>query len=189
MTTEREETPTAEPVGEETPESVEALKAFLEDERAKARQFYGNWQRAAADYQNFKRRVEEERSELSRFANAALVINLLPIVDDFERAFVNIDPHVAGLNWVDGVRQIQKKLVSLLEVMGVSEIQADGELFDPALHEAVSQGPGEENRVIAVAQKGYRLGDKVLRPSMVVVGNGTGSGQVTGDSGQPGTID
>ena len=172
MTTEREETPTADPAGAETPDTVDALKALLDDERAKAQQFFGNWQRAAADFQNFKRRIEDERSETARFANAALVINLLPIVDDFERAFTNIDPHVAGLNWVDGVRQIHKKLQSLLEVMGVNEIPADGELFDPALHEAVSQGPGEESRVIAVAQKGYRLGDKVLRPSMVVVGNG-----------------
>jgi len=174
MTTEREDTPTVDPAGAETPDTVDALKALLDDERAKSQQFYGNWQRAAADYQNFKRRVEEERSETARFANAALVINLLPIIDDFERAFTNIDPTVAGLNWVDGVRQIHKKLASLLEVMGVSEIAADGELFDPALHEAVSQGPGEENRVIAVAQKGYKLGEKVLRPSMVVVGTGEG---------------
>jgi molecular chaperone GrpE len=90
---------------------------------------------------------------------------------------VNIDPAVAGLNWVDGVKQIQKKLTSLLEVMGVSEIPADGQPFDPAVHEAISQGPGEEGHVIAVAQKGYKLGDRVLRPSMVVVGSGTGRTQ------------
>ena len=100
------------------------------------------------------------------------MINLLPILDDFDRAFVNIDPAVAGLNWVDGVKQIQKKLQALLEAMSVSEIAADGLPFDPAVHEAISQGPGEEGRVIAVAQKGYKLGDRVLRPSMVVVGDG-----------------
>jgi molecular chaperone GrpE len=173
MTTEREETPTADPAGApDFPDTIDGLKALLDDERAKGQAYFQNWQRAAADYQNFKRRVEEERSETARFANAALVINLLPIVDDFERAFVNIDPAVAGLNWVDGVKQIQKKLIALLEVMGVSEIAADGETFDPALHEAISQGPGEEGRVIAVAQKGYKLGDRVLRPSMVVVGTG-----------------
>jgi molecular chaperone GrpE len=173
MTMEREEAVTGEtPVDE--PDTVEGLKALLEDEREKAERHFQNWQRAAADYQNFKRRVEEERSETARFANAALVINLLPIVDDFERAFVNIDPAVAGLNWVDGVRQIQKKLTSLLEVMGVSEISADGEQFDPAVHEAISQAPGEEGRIVAVAQKGYKLGDRVIRPAMVVVGSGTG---------------
>jgi len=173
MTMDRDDTPAAQEASPETPDTVEALKTLLEDERQKSQAYYGHWQRAAADYQNFKRRVEEDRGEATRFANAALVINLLPIVDDFERAFTNIDPAVAGLNWVDGVRAIHKKLQSLLEVMGVSEIAADGEVFDPALHEAISQAPGEENRIVAVAQKGYRLGDRVVRPSMVVVGNGT----------------
>ena len=171
MTTDREDTPTADPP-DSAPSTIEGLKALLDEERQKAQSFYASWQRAAADYQNFKRRVEEERGEATRFANAALVINLLPIVDDFERAFTNIDPAVAGLNWVDGVRAIQKKMQHLLEFMGVTEIPADGEMFDPASHEAISQGPGEEGRVIAVAQKGYQLGDRVVRPAMVVVGNG-----------------
>lgn len=174
MTTERDETPTIEPADPSSPDTVDALKALLDDERQKSQSYYANWQRAAADYQNFKRRVEEDRGEATRFANAALVINLLPIVDDFERAFTSLDPAVAGLNWVDGVKAIQKKMQGLLEFMGVTEIAADGEQFDPALHEAISQAPGEENRVIAVAQKGYRLGDRVVRPAMVVVGSGTG---------------
>jgi molecular chaperone GrpE len=175
MTADREETPTADaagPAANSPAETVEALKALLDEERQKSQSFYASWQRAAADYQNFKRRVEEDRGEATRFANAALVINLLPIVDDFERAFTNIDPAVAGLNWVDGVRAIQTKMQHLLEFMGVTEIAADGEAFDPALHEAISQAPGEEGRIIAVAQKGYRLGDRVVRPAMVVVGSG-----------------
>ncbi len=178
MTMDRDETPTADPI-EQAPDSlpnnVEGLKALLDDECAKTQMYFTNWQRAAADHQNFKRRVEEERSETARFASAALIINLLPIVDDLDRAFINIDPTVAGLNWVDGVRQVQKKLLNLLQMMGVTEINADGETFDPAIHEAVSQGPGEENRVVAVAQKGYRLGDRVVRPAMVVVGKGSGA--------------
>lgn len=173
--------PGADTPSSELPSDADALKALLEEEREKSQRHFANWQRAAADHQNFKRRVEEERSETARFANVATILNLLPIVDDFDRAFVNIDPTVAGLNWVDGVRAIQKKLQQLLEVMGVTEIAADGEVFDPALHEAVSQGPGEENRVVAVAQKGYRLGDRVVRPSMVVVGNGTGQAGSTGE--------
>lgn len=176
MTMDRDDAPIADPEregAEEAPDTVTGLKALLDDERAKSQAHFQNWQRAAADYQNFKRRVEEERSDTARFANAALVINLLPILDDFDRAFVNIDPAVAGLNWVDGVKQIQKKLQALLEVMGVSEIPADSQRFDPAVHEAISQGPGEEGRVIAVAQKGYKLGDRILRPTMVVVGDGS----------------
>jgi molecular chaperone GrpE len=183
MTTEREENETDTPTESQEDTTarievtdVESLKAALEDEREKAQTYMQNWQRAAADFQNYKRRVEDERSEMARLANAALIINLLPLGDDFERAFTNIDAHVAGLTWVDGIRLIQRKLQAIIEMAGVTEIAADGETFDPALHEAVSQGPGEENKVIAVVQKGYRLGDRVIRPAMVVVGAGEGSG-------------
>jgi molecular chaperone GrpE len=188
MTMERDDAPRVEssPAGDpgtgDLPGSVEALKTLLEDEREKSLRHFTNWQRAAADYQNFKRRVEEERSETARIANITLIINLLPIVDDFDRAFMNIDPTVAGLNWVEGVRQVQKKLHNLLEMMGVSEISADGEPFDPSVHEAVSQAPGEENRVVAVAQKGYKLGERVIRPAMVVVGNGSEKRVTGGES-------
>jgi molecular chaperone GrpE len=81
---------------------------------------------------------------------------------------------------VDGIRLIHRKFQALLEMVGVEEIQADGQTFDPAQHEAVSQGPGDENKVIAVVQKGYRLGDRVIRPAMVVVGQGGGAADGAG---------
>jgi molecular chaperone GrpE len=170
MTTERED----EMTQAETPETVEVLKAQLEEEREKAQSFYGSWQRAAADFQNFKRRVEEERSETARLASAALVINLLPIMDDLERALNTVDAHLAGLTWVDGIRLIHRKFQAVMEMTGVQEIEADGRMFDPSQHEAVSQAPGDEGKVVAVVQKGYRLGDRVIRPAMVVVGTGEG---------------
>ena len=157
---------------DELPNDIDSLKALLEDERQKSQSFMASWQRAAADYQNYKRRVEEERSETARFASAALIINLLPMIDDLERALMNVDTHLAGLTWVDGIRLIHRKFQAVLEMTGVQEIEADGETFDPSLHEAVSQGPGEENKVMAVVQKGYKLGDRVIRPAMVVVGDG-----------------
>ncbi len=173
MTTYGEDEPTIqEAPAENSGDSVESLRAQLEDEREKAQGFMQSWQRAAADYQNFKRRVEEERSETARFANAALIINLLPLLDDIDRALQNVDTHLAGLTWVDGIRLIHRKFQALIEMAGVEEINADGETFDPALHEAVAQAPGEENKVISVVQKGYRLGDRVVRPAMVVVGHG-----------------
>jgi len=175
MTTEREENAEAPETEAALPDDLEKLKALLEDERGKAQSYMQNWQRAAADYQNFKRRVEEERTEAARFANAALVINLLPLADDLERALMNVDTHLAGLTWVDGIRLILRKFQAVLEMSGVEEIRADGETFDPARHEAVSQGPGEDGKVIAVVQKGYRLGERVIRPAMVVVGHGAGA--------------
>ena len=95
MTTEREEQEMT-PNEAATADDIDALRAQLEDERQKAQSYMQNWQRAAADYQNFKRRVEEERSENARFAQAALIINLLPIIDDFDRALETVDASLAG---------------------------------------------------------------------------------------------
>ncbi len=168
MTTEREQDATDAPAADD----IDAVKAQLDEERQKAQSYYASWQRAAADYQNFKRRVEEERSETARFANAALIINMLPLLDDLDRALKNVDAHLAGLTWVDGIRLIHRKFQALVEMAGVEEIDADGQTFDPAQHEAVSQAPGEDGKVVAVVQKGYKLGDRVIRPAMVVVGQG-----------------
>jgi molecular chaperone GrpE len=143
----------------------------VEGLREKADQYYKNWQRSAADFINYKRRVEQERGESARFASAALVINLLPVYDDLERAVSTVDANLAGLNWVQGIVAIQRKFQNLLQAMGVSEIEASEAAFDPALHEAVARQPGPEGKVLAVVQKGYRLNDRVIRPAMVVVGS------------------
>lgn len=143
---------------------------------AKADEYHRNWQRSAADFINYKRRVEQERGEMARLASAALIINILPIYDDLDRAAHNVDANLAGLNWVQGVIAIQKKFGSLLESMGVSEVSAEGQQFDPSLHEAVGRQPGEEGKVLHVVQKGYQLGDRVIRPAMVIVGEGSAGG-------------
>jgi molecular chaperone GrpE len=153
----------------------------LAAEREKAETYYKNWQRSAADFINYKRRVESERGETARFASAALVINLLPVYDDLERAVSTVDAHLAGLNWVQGIVAIQRKFWNMLSAMGVSEVAASGETFDPARHEAVGKQPGDEGKVLHVLQKGYLLGDRVIRPAMVIVGD---RGQVTGDREQ-----
>ena len=142
----------------------------LAAEREKAETYYKNWQRAAADFANFKRRTEQEKTESSRLMSAALVINLLPVYDDFDRAVSSIDANLAGLNWVQGVVAIHQKFGRLLDAMGVTEIQAAGQDFDPARHEAVGRQPGEEGKVLHVVQKGYQVQDKVIRPAMVIVG-------------------
>jgi molecular chaperone GrpE len=158
---------------QETQAEEKPLAAQLEEEREKAQTYLANWQRAAADYQNLKRRVEQERGEIAQLANAALIINLLPLMDDIERALDNVDSRLAGLTWLDGIRLIYRKFQALLEVNGVTEIPAHGERFDPNVHEAVMFGDGEDGKVTNVIQKGYKLGDRVLRPAMVVVGQGS----------------
>ena len=156
------------------PDDIESLRTRLAQEQEKAQSYHASWQRAAADYQNFKRRVEEERSEVGRLANAALVINLLPLIDDLERALRTVDTKLAGLTWIDGIWLIYRKFQAVLENAGVKEIEADGRPFDPKVHEAISEAPGEEGKVVSVVQKGYLLGDRVVRPAMVVVGRGGG---------------
>jgi molecular chaperone GrpE len=81
------------------------------------------------------------------------------------------------MTWLDGIRLIQRKFHAILEMNGVTEIEADGQDFDPNIHEAVTFGEGEENKVISVVQKGYRLGGRVLRPALVVVGRRQQGGQ------------
>jgi len=161
--------PTApEPGGEQAPGvPTDDLAA----EREKAETYYKNWQRSAADFVNFKRRVEQERSETARLGIAAMVINILPIFDDLDRAVGSVDANLAGLNWVQGVSAIHQKFGRLLEAMGVKEIEAAGKPFDPSCHEAVGKQPGEDGKVLYVVQKGYELQGKVIRPAMVIVGS------------------
>jgi len=157
---------------EEVAEDIESLKKALAEEKAKAENYLANWQRAQADFVNFKRRAEQEKSEITKFANAMLILNLLPILDDLERAFNSISPKLAGLTWVDGIRLIYRKLQTVLQAQGLQEIKALGQPFDPHLHEAVMDEEGEEGMVIEEVQKGYKFQDRVIRPSMVVVGKG-----------------
>jgi len=169
--------PDAEPPSAR-PEPVEgrAPEPSAEEQLARAREdaqkYLGNWQRAEADFQNYKKRVEQERDENRRFASAALVMNILPILDDLERALMSVDAHLAGLTWLDGVRLIYRKLQLILENAGVSAIEVEGQQFDPRYHEAVMHADGPEGMVLAEVQRGYKLHDRVLRPAMVVVGKG-----------------
>jgi molecular chaperone GrpE len=154
------------------PQTLEDAKTLLQKEKEEAQRFLANWQRAEADFVNYKRRVEQERAEAGRLANAALIINVLPVLDDLERALASLNIQLVGLTWFDGIRLIYRKLQLVLENAGVTQIEAEGQPFDPRFHEAVMYGEGEEGKVVAEVQRGYKLHDRVLRPAMVVVGKG-----------------
>jgi molecular chaperone GrpE len=127
------------------------------------------WKRTAADFDNFRKRVTREREELVTLANERLVKELLPILDDLERALVAASEHEEA-RLEEGVRLVHRALGSLLERNGVKEIDTVG-AFDPHVHEALLAQPSEaeEGSVIDVVQKGYTLGDRVVRPARVVV--------------------
>jgi len=164
-----EPTTEEEPIAEEEPESLEEA---LAEAKHKVEEYLANWQRTQADFVNYKRRNEQERQEFGKFANSQLILSLLPVLDDLERAFESATPQVARLKWVEGIRLIDRKLRAALEAHGVSQIKALGEPFDPNLHEAAMHSKGEEGIVVQELQKGYMLHDRVIRPSRVVVGNG-----------------
>jgi len=161
---------TVEPIAEIG--NIETLKQALANEKEKAESNLAGWQRAQADFANYKRRTEQELQEIGKLANANLVLNLLPVLDDFERALNNAPENRADVTWVDGIKLINRKLQGALETMGLSQIKALGEPFDPNIHEAVMQAKGKEGIVIEELEKGYMFKDKIIRPTKVVVGSG-----------------
>lgn len=153
-------------------EDIDCLKEQLTEANSRADSYLANWQRTQADFVNFRRRAEQEREESTKFSNAMLILNILPVLDDLERALLNVPREIAGLTWMEGVHLIYRKLQMVLENAGLSEIRTTGEKFDPNLHEAIMYGEGEEGVVVSEVQKGYRLYDRVIRPALVVVGQG-----------------
>ncbi len=153
---------------------VAELAARLAQAEAQAAEYKDQWLRATADYKNFKRRADTERGELIRSAGAGLLLKLLPVVDDFDRAIANIPPEVAETAWWGGTQLIAQKLRTLLESEGVKPIEVQGQDFDPNVHEAVlyEESEGQDGKVVAELQRGYKLYERVLRPAMVKVGRG-----------------
>ena len=169
---EAEETINNETEPEVAEEDIETIKKALAEEQEKAEGYLANWQRAQADFVNYKKRIEQDREEFSKFANSTLILSLLPVLDDLERASAAIPRRQDKLPWAEGIRLVERKLRTSLEAQGLTPIKAAGEPFDPNYHEAVRQDKGAEGMVIEEVRRGYMLHDKVLRPTMVVVGNG-----------------
>jgi len=151
------------------------LKDELEKVQTKAAEYLDGWQRARADLSNYRKRVEKDQAEYSKVATSALIFRLLPVLDDFQRAFQTLPSNLRGLTWIDGIALIERKFNAILEAEGLTSIEAVNQSFDPTLHEAVMSEEStedEDGQVIAELQKGYKLHDRVLRPAMVKVAKG-----------------
>lgn len=150
------------------------LRRRLEEAEAQVAEHKDQWLRSVAEFKNYKRRTETERADMIKKAGSSVLLKLLPVVDDFERAADNVPEEIANHPWWSGTHLIGQKLQTLLESEGVTPIEAVGEEFDPNIHEAVmyEEAEGQDNKVIAELQKGYRLHERVLRPAMVKVGKG-----------------
>lgn len=164
-------------------ESLESLPASVADElqvlkdrlglvEQEAAESKAGWQRTAADFQNFRRRTEQQREETLGLANESLLRKLLVVADDFDRAMAQMPPDLVKLGWVEGIWAIDRKLRQLLDSEGLTPIEAEGRPFDPREHEAIAHEETTEvpdGVVLSEVQRGYRIRDRVLRPAMVTV--------------------
>ena len=150
-------------------EDLEERAAQLEKERD---EYLADLQRVAADFENYRKRVAREQENLAARAHERLVKELLPVLDDMERALRAAEEHEEA-TLEEGVRLVHRELEEALAKEGLTEIEANGK-FDPHVHEALLSQPSaaEDGAIIEVLQKGYRLGDRVLRPARVVISQG-----------------
>ncbi len=154
-------------------EDSEEVSPELEEALREKEQFRNLAQRVQADFINYKHRMEEGRKEIEKFAKSELLLKVLSIVDDFQRALSHLPQEDMPPQWLEGIQLIQRKLQSFLGTEGVKKIEALGFDFNPEEHEAVfyeETSNNEEGKVISVVRDGYKLHDRVLRPAQVSVG-------------------
>lgn len=162
----------AEEAAVEEVSEVERLREELEQARAEAEEYLDGWRRAQAEFANYKKRQRAEQAKISEFANAGLLRKLLPVLDDFDRAIATMPEALHKLSWSQGLLMVRRMLEAVLESEGVEVVETEGEAFDPHYHEAVTHEEVEgyeDGEVIGEVQKGYVLGDRVLRPALVRV--------------------
>lgn len=152
-------------------QEIETLKSHVETKTKLAQENYDRFLRAQAELENYKKRVEKEKSGLVKYGNEELIKAILPVIDNLERA---LDHHTEGNpeGLIEGIQITINQFHQVLEKFGVTRIAAVGESFDPAKHEAMMQVESSEhepNTVVSELQKGYFLNDRLLRPAMVSV--------------------
>ena len=150
----------------------EAIESELESLKAQADEYLDGWQRARAEFANYKKRIEREQAEARDRIAGDTLLRFLGVMDDLERALKDRPSNLDAASWAAGIELIYRKLSALIIAAGVEEIFADGTSFDPVLHEALSHEESDghaEGQVIEVVQRGYRMGDRVLRPALVRV--------------------
>jgi molecular chaperone GrpE len=149
--------------------------AAVTPEVQKTEELTNDLKRMAADFANYRKRNEAERTEFAKFAKADLISKILDVLDGFDRALATIPEELKGTPWVEGMWLLERKLRGILEVEGLKPVDSIGAQFDPYQHEAVAHIPSDqpEGTVIAEHQKAYRLHEKLIRPALVTVSSGS----------------
>ncbi len=174
MVSEEQEKMNEQAVSQEAPATeATATQQALEEQSRLAAEYLDQWRRTAADFANYRKRQERDFEQMRLWATADLLTNLLPVLDDLERAINHLPADGANTEWAEGVRLIEHKLQNILQGTGMVEIEAEpGQPFDPTCQEAVMYEATDaypEGHIIERLRRGYRLGDRILRPALVRV--------------------
>lgn len=148
------------------------LSQQLEDALIESAKNLDGWQRAQAEFSNYRKRVERDQIRMREDAAARVINQILPVIDDLTRALKDRPQKGEAAEWAAGIDLINRKLLSVLENEGVKPMQVEGEMFDPNLHEAIAQveSPDHESgQIVEVLQEGYMIGERVLRAALVRV--------------------
>lgn len=152
----------------------EKNKLELEELKSKCAEYLDGWKRAQADYQNLLKEIAKSRREYVKYANENLILEILPILDNFKLAFNQIPEAEKNSAWVAGFQHIKKQIEELLRNNGCEEIKTVGQLFNPLEHEAIEQVSNEahaDNAVVLEKKPGYKLNNKVVQAAKVIVNN------------------
>lgn len=161
-----------------------SMEEELENERQRSAEYLDQAQRARAELVNYRRRTEEELARMQKQAGERILAKLLPAIDDLDRAITSMSDADRKTSWGEGIMLVQKKIWGTLESEGVSPIESLGQPFDPSIHEAISMQDGANGATTVVQefQRGFMLGNRVLRPAMVVVGSAENVPSTSNDS-------
>ncbi len=169
---------------QDTPDELTLVRAQLVAQEALAKENYDLLLRERAELENFKRRMQREKNESLRFASEPLLRDILPVIDNLERAVAHAKGNEGSQALVEGVELVLRSLLDTIGRHGVSRVKAKGEAFDPSRHEAVAQVENTElapNTVLDEHQSGYQLHDRLLRPAMVSVSKAAPQAQQEGE--------
>ena len=154
---------------EQCQEYIDAIKEL----ESKLNELNDRYLRLAAEYDNYRKRTTKEKAELIKTAGEKVLVDLLPVVDDFERALEHIESAEDIEALKEGIFLIYNRFQDFLKKQGIEEIAAEGESYDPNLHEAIQQVPAQseeqKGKIVKVIQKGYKLNDKIIRHAKVIV--------------------
>ncbi|MCY3734655.1 MAG: nucleotide exchange factor GrpE [Chloroflexi bacterium] len=174
-----DEVPESDAASASAAAAVDELEALREESARN----YAGWQRAQADFENLKRRSAQDVRDRVQQSQRAILLDLIELADDFERANREVPAEDASADdpWRQGVELISQKLDALLLRQQVQQIETVDQPFDPEYHEAVGQLPGRHNEIVAVLRTGYTVGNRILRASQVMVGDGSNAAPETAD--------